>query len=67
MIVYHITTHGHLPGVRLSKRGVWGNEPFPDTESAEAFAASDAGGQKFEIRFSNFRALPEFTGERGRP
>jgi hypothetical protein len=27
---YIITTHRHLPGVRLSKCGHWLNEPFPN-------------------------------------
>lgn len=39
---YMITTHRHLPGVRLSKSGHWLNEPFPNDAQAEAFAVLDA-------------------------
>lgn len=46
---YLITTHRHLPGVRLSKLGHWVNEPFPDDSQAEAFAVLDAVGHSFTI------------------
>lgn len=48
---YWITTHRHLPGVRLSKPGHWLNEPFPNDAQAEAFAAIDAAraGRPFTI------------------
>lgn len=46
---YTITTHRHLPGVRLSKAGHWLNEPFPNDAQAEAFAVIDARGHAFTI------------------
>jgi hypothetical protein len=39
---YIITTHRSRDGVRLSKCGHWGNEPFPNDAQAEAFAVIDA-------------------------
>lgn len=46
---YVITTHRRLDGVRLSKRGNWGNIPFPDDEAAATAARADAGGGAIEI------------------
>jgi hypothetical protein len=43
---YIITTHRHLPGVRLSKCGHWLNEPFPNATQAETFAAIDASRER---------------------
>lgn len=50
---YIITTHRHLPGVRLSKFGHWGNQPFNDDGEAAAFAARDADGKPFTIERKN--------------
>lgn len=50
MIVYHITTHAHLPGVGLAKDGNWGGIRFPDEASAAKAAEYDAGGKSFTIK-----------------
>ena len=42
MIRYIITSHLHLPGVRLSKCGHWGNIPYDTEEEARAQAKADA-------------------------
>lgn len=65
MIDYVITSHGHLEGVRLSKRGHWANVPFETEENAEDHAKNDAAGEPFTLTRKHFRALPEFNGERG--
>lgn len=60
---YTITTHRHLPGVRLSKSGHWVNEPFPNDTQAETFAALDAARDKlpFTIERKNVnKSLTEF-------
>jgi hypothetical protein len=41
---YVITSHRNRPGVRLSKPGHWGNEPFDDETQARDYAALDAAG-----------------------
>lgn len=68
MIRYFITSHEHLPGVRLSRVGSWGNIQHPDEESAKLAAAINAGGHPFKVARERFGVLPQFPqGERGRP
>lgn len=60
MILYRITRHPHLEGVRLSRPGVWGNMPHATEADAEAAAAADAGKHPFRLEFRAYPALPEF-------
>lgn len=60
MTLYHITSHAHLDGVRLSKPGHWGNVPYRSEAGAEEAARLDAGGP-VTIKRERFPALPTFT------
>lgn len=42
MTEYVVTTHDHLEGARLSKRGHWGNIPFASVDDAIDAARADA-------------------------
>ena len=55
MILYLITTHTRLPGVRLSKSGEWGNMPHPDEASAREAARIDARGQRHAVEHIHHR------------
>jgi len=50
-MIFIITTHRKREGARLSKRGHWGNMPYPDVEAAER-AARDQGAS--EILYERF-------------
>jgi hypothetical protein len=63
LIRFLITTHGHLPGVRLSMIGNWGNIPFPDADKAADIARWHADGRPHKIERKAFPALPGFRRE----
>lgn len=44
-----LTTHRHLPGVRLSLPGQWGNLPFDNVPAAEAHARTVARSAAVDI------------------
>lgn len=46
---YALTLSPRLEGVRLSKRGHWGNLPYADEEAARASARADAGKAPFTV------------------
>lgn len=58
MIRYLVTTHGHLPGARLSRLGDWGNVPHASIEEAEEAARQDARGAPFRIARKAYEGLP---------
>lgn len=57
MIRYHLTTHGHLDGARLSRSMHWTNQPHPSPGAARDAAKADAKGQPFTIETRHFPAL----------
>lgn len=65
MISYTITTHGHLPGARLSRSGHWCNLPHPSVEAAREAAERDAGREEFTITRTAHKALPAFRANGG--
>lgn len=67
MIHYTITTHGHLPGARLSKAGHWCNHPHPSVEAAAEAAEQDAGKEEFRITRKAHAALPAYQANAARP
>lgn len=54
-----LTTHAHLPGVRLSLPGQWGNLPFDGAldAAAHAFAVAKGAPVAFEHQRPRPRAI----------
>ena len=52
-----VTTHHHLPGVRLSKPGHWGNLPFDCYDAAEEHARAN-GATSVERETGKARTIP---------
>lgn len=59
---FHITTHGHLTGVRLSLEGRFGNIPFASDGLAAWKAKLIADGQAFTIERTAYPALGRNRG-----
>lgn len=60
MIRFVISSHAHLPGVRLSRLGSYGNLPHPDEATARAAAERCAGGAPHLVTLAAHPALPAF-------
>lgn len=58
MIRYVITSHAHLSGVRLSRRGSFANMPHADEAAARAAAEKDAAGAAYVLTTAAYPALP---------
>lgn len=58
---YVVTTHAHLPGVGLMKRGHWGGLRYDDDATAVAAIEADAKGAPYTIKRQKFDMhLPVF-------
>lgn len=58
-----ITSHGHLPGVRLTIIGDRCNLPFPDEQAARDECAKLAKGKPHSIERGHLPALHRYRSE----